>query len=92
MRYASYMPQNTKDLAINQTMVADGNRQDATAFARANNSDLLRSLKHLIETRLKIKFSVKMPLDIFAGRQALRYIIQAVTPLPCYHRSMVGSH
>ena len=52
MRYAIYMPPNTKDLAINQTMVAYGNRQSATAFARANNSDLLRSLKHLMETRL----------------------------------------
>ena len=36
MRYAIYMPSNTKDLAINQTMVAYGNRQNATAFARAN--------------------------------------------------------
>ena len=52
MRYAIYMPPNTKDLAINQTMVAYGNRQNATEFARANNFDLLRSLKHLMETRL----------------------------------------
>ena len=41
MRYAIYMPPNTKDLAINQTVVADGNRQYAIAFARANNSYLL---------------------------------------------------
>ena len=27
MRYAIYMPPNTKDLAINQTVVAYGNRQ-----------------------------------------------------------------
>ena len=54
MRYAIYTPPNTKDLAINQTMVAYGNRQNATAFARANNSDLLRSLKYLMETRLNI--------------------------------------
>ena len=53
MRYAIYMPPNTKDLAIKHTMVAYGNRQNATAFARANNFDLLRSLKHLMETRLK---------------------------------------
>ena len=53
MRYAIYMPPNTKDLAINQTMVAYGNRQNATAFGRANNSVLLRSLKHVMETRLK---------------------------------------
>ena len=33
MRYAIYMPPNTKDLAINQTTVAYGNRQNATAFA-----------------------------------------------------------
>ena len=54
MRYAIYMPPNTKDLAINQTMIVYGNWQNATTFARANNSDLLRSLKHLIETRLYI--------------------------------------
>ena len=52
MRYAIYMPPNTEDLAINQLMVAYGNRQNAAAFTRANNSDLLRSLKHLMETRL----------------------------------------
>ena len=33
MRYAIYLPPNTKDLATNQTMVAYGNRQNATAFA-----------------------------------------------------------
>ena len=54
MRYATSMPPNTKDLAINQAMVAYGNRQNATAFARANNSDLLRLLKHLMEARLSI--------------------------------------
>ena len=42
-RLSIYMLPNTKDLAINQTMVAYGNRQNATAFARANNSDSLRS-------------------------------------------------
>ena len=52
VRYAIYMPTNTKDLAINQTMVVCGNRQNAPLFARANNSDLLRSLKHFMETRL----------------------------------------
>ena len=52
MRYAIYIPPNTKDLAINLTMVAYGNRENATTFARANNSDLLRELKHLTETRL----------------------------------------
>ena len=52
MRYVVYMPPDTKDLAINRAMVAYENRQNATAFARANNSDLLRSLKHLMETRL----------------------------------------
>ena len=52
MRYTIYMPPNTKDLATNQTMVAYGNQQNATAFARANYSNLLRSLKHLMETRL----------------------------------------
>ena len=52
IRCAIYMPPNTKDLAINQTMVTYGNWQNATVFARANNSDWLRSLKHLMETGL----------------------------------------
>ena len=38
-------------------MVAYGNRQNATTSARANNSDLLSSLKHLMETRLKSNLS-----------------------------------
>ena len=43
MGYAICIPPNTNDLAINQTMVAYGNRQNAIAIAiaRANNSDLL---------------------------------------------------
>ena len=52
MRYAIYIPPNTKDLAINQTMDAYENQQNAKAFARANNPDLLRALKKLMETRL----------------------------------------
>ena len=71
MRYAIYMPPNTKDLAINQTMVAYGNRQNATAFARANNSDLslgnqaLSSAPILNSTSCmtllpKVKFSTEM--------------------------------
>ena len=55
IEYSIYMPPNTKDLAINQTMVAYENQQNATTFARANNFDLLRSLKHSMETRLKSK-------------------------------------
>ena len=56
MRYAIYIPQIKKDLAKNPTMVAYGNRQKAKVFARANKSDLLRSLKHLMETRLNSLF------------------------------------
>ena len=52
IRYAIYMLPKTKYLAINQTKVAYGNRQSATAFARANNFDLLRLLKNLRKTRL----------------------------------------
>ena len=52
MRNAIYIPPNTKDLAINLTMVGYGNRQNAITLARANNSDFLRALKHLMETRL----------------------------------------
>ena len=52
MRYSIYIPLNTKDVAINLTMVADGNWQNAITFTRANNSDLLRALKQLMETRI----------------------------------------
>ena len=53
MRYAIYLPTNTKDLVINLTMVAYGNRQNAITFTRANNSDLMLALKHLMEINLK---------------------------------------
>ena len=43
---------DAKDLAINLAVLAYGNRPNAIKFARANNSDLLRAVKHLIETRL----------------------------------------
>ena len=39
MRYTIYIPLNAKDLTIELTMVAYGNRQDATKFAQANNSE-----------------------------------------------------
>ena len=39
-----YIPLNTKDLAIELTMLAYGNRKNTMKFARANNSDLLRAL------------------------------------------------
>ena len=39
VRYTIYMPPNTKNLAINRTMVVYGNRQNAIALAQANNSD-----------------------------------------------------
>ena len=37
MRYAIYIPPNTKDLAINITMVAYGNRQNAITVARCEH-------------------------------------------------------
>ena len=43
---------DAKNLAINLAMLTYGNRPNAIKFARANNSDLLRALKHLMETRL----------------------------------------
>ena len=43
---------DVKDLIINLATLAYGNRANATKFAQANNSDLLRALKHLMETRL----------------------------------------
>ena len=48
MRYTFYIPLNAKDLTIELTMATYGNRQNA----RANNSNLLWALTHLIETRL----------------------------------------
>ena len=54
------MPPNTKDLAINQLMVAYGNRQNAKAFVRANNSELLRSMKHFhkaLQSHFRQEFS-----------------------------------
>ena len=61
MLYAIYMPPNTKDLAINQMMVAYGNRQNAIAFARVNHTGWLRPPKNLMETGLTstVKFIVK---------------------------------
>ena len=44
MRYAIYII-NAKDLTIVLTMVVDGN---TITFARANNSDVLRALNHLM--------------------------------------------
>ena len=60
IRYAIYIPPNTKDLEISLTMVVYGNRQNAIVFPRANNSELLQVLKHLMETRLNsIKYLIK---------------------------------
>ena len=52
MHYAIYITPNAKDLTMDFTMLAYGNRQNAIKFARANNSNLLRALKHIAETRL----------------------------------------
>ena len=60
MRYAIYISPNTKDLAINPPMVAYGNRQNVTALARANDSDLLRLLKHLMQTSMTDVYLVKI--------------------------------
>ena len=48
--YAINIPPNTKDLAIaiHLTMVAYRNWKNSITFARANNSDLLRALRHLV--------------------------------------------
>ena len=52
MRYAIQLSLDTKDLAMNLTTVTYRNRQNAKAFTQANNSDWLRALKDLMETRL----------------------------------------
>ena len=78
MRYAIYMPPNAKDLAYKPN---DGclwkPTKNATAFARANNSDLLRSLKHLMETRLKIQFEFLLETTFIAGISLIGYNIIA---------------
>ena len=52
MRYTIYIPVNTKDLTIYLAMLVYENGQNAIKFAQANNPELLRALKHLVETRL----------------------------------------
>ena len=44
-------------------MLAYGNRPNAMKFARANNSNLLRALKHLMETRLSM-IGMKAMVDV----------------------------
>ena len=65
MRYAIYMPPNTKDLAIDQTMVAYGNRQKTITLTWSNNSDLLWVLKHLMETRLYLTSRLTISVGLF---------------------------
>ena len=50
MRYAIYIPLNAKDFTIDLLTLAYGNRQSSINFAPANNSNLLRALKDLMET------------------------------------------
>ena len=52
MRYSIYLPINAKDLTIHLMMFAYANWLKPIKFTRANNSDLLRALKYLIEARL----------------------------------------
>ena len=58
MRYAIYIPLNATDLTIELTIVAYENWQSAIKFARANNSDLFRALKLLMETRLRLRWCI----------------------------------
>ena len=58
MRYAIYLPPIAKDLTIDLSILVYGNRQNAMKFARANNCDLLRALKHLMETLVYTKGSI----------------------------------
>ena len=76
MRYAIYIPLNTEDLTLELTMVAYEKRQNAIKFARANNSDLLRALKHLMETRLK-----KLTKVLWFGRVKAQH---GVSKAACY--------
>ena len=87
MRYAIYMRPNTKDLAINQTMVAYGNRQNATAFARANNSDLLRSLKHLgFSQAFLATCRLNWLTNIYISKEYLSVIMVCIQQFDCFWR------
>ena len=61
MRYTIYIPLNAKDLTVDLTMHPYGNQQNAIKFARADNSDLLRALKHLTETSLSSFIQKHLP-------------------------------
>ena len=50
--YVIYILLNVRDFTINLSMHAYGNRQNATKFTRANNSDLMQALKQLMETNM----------------------------------------
>ena len=56
-------------------MVGYGNWQNAITLVRANHYDLLRELKHLIETRLKITYS---DLEVHLMRPAFAMFIKNV--------------
>ena len=58
------VPPNTKDLAINQMMVAYGNRKKTQQRSHEQTTPIsLRVLKHLMETRL---YSTRDKLELFA--------------------------
>ena len=64
MRYAIYAPPNTKNLAINQTTVAYENQQKRNSICASKQLQLvLLSLRHLMETRLKIQTNYIVPHD-----------------------------
>ena len=87
MRYAIYMPPDTKDLAITQTMVAYGNRQNATAFAWANNSDLLRSLKHLgFSQAFLATCQLNWLTNIYISKEYLSVIMVCIQQFDCFWR------
>ena len=51
-----------KDLTIELTMVAYGYRQNAIEFAQATNTDLLRALKPVMETKFYLSLISEMCL------------------------------
>ena len=93
---------NTKDLVINQTMVAYGNRENATAFARAKNSVVaitetfnrnqaldmpVTDVATLAENHIKIALLRDVLSDVPKQKQTGRQLLVSTTPMVGIHFS-----
>ena len=67
MRYVIYMLPDTKDLAINQTMVAYGNRQNAT-FNR----------NQALDSSLRLDYHVKQYIHAYAKKSIFNKLFKII--------------